>query len=164
MCLSLGTALPFYQLSLAQLSLSLFLLFYLSCLCIPKLRPASRNMAQHCGSKSHDHPSPNPLCFSRLFLKSRLWWTCAHAQCRIHFFRHVEFYFRFRQLISFPVWGQLYCACLGEGSSTIFSGNKWGTLHCYMSPIWGLMSSSLLRPFSFLGCLHWGRWGGQNIL
>ena len=120
MCLSLGTALPFYQLSLAQLSLSLFSLFYLSCLCIPKLRPASRNMAQHCGSKSHDHPSPNPLCFSHPFQKSRLRWTCAHAQCRIQFFRHVEFYFRFRQLISFLVWGQLYCACLGEESSTIF--------------------------------------------
>ena len=144
MCLSLGTALPFYQLSLAQLSLILFPLFYLSCLCNPKLIPASRSMAQHCGSKSHNPPSLNPLCFSRLFLKSRLWWTCAHAQCRIHFFRHVEFYFRFRQLISIPVWGQFYCACLDEESSKIFQVindapyivtcpqfRAWCQLHCW---------------------------------
>ena len=26
----------------------------------------------------------------------------------------MKFYFRFRQLIGFPVWGQLYCGCQGE--------------------------------------------------
>ena len=58
--------------SLAWHSSASFCFHYSSCLCIPKLIPASRNMAQHCGSKSHNPPSLNPLCFSRLFLKSRL--------------------------------------------------------------------------------------------
>ena len=48
---------------------------------------------------------PPPLCFSNFCLKSRLFWTCAHVQCRVHFFHHVEFYFLLRQRIAFPVWG-----------------------------------------------------------
>ena len=81
MCLSLGTALPFYQLSLAQLSLSLFLLFYSSYLCIPKLRPASRNMAQHCGSKSHNHPSRIHYVLVFFFLKCRKAKYVQHRVC-----------------------------------------------------------------------------------
>ena len=69
---------------------------------------------------SHNPPPSTHLYFSRLFVKSNLFWTCMHAQCRIHFIHHIEFYFRFGQLISFSVWGQLYCACQGEDSSTIF--------------------------------------------
>ena len=46
-----------------------------------------------------------------------------HAQCRVHIFHHIIFYFPFRQLIVFPVWSQFCCACQGEKSSTIFSGN-----------------------------------------
>ena len=45
------------------------------------------------------------------------------------FLHYVEFYFPFRQLIGFPVWGQLCSSCQGEESSTFFSGNIWCTLH-----------------------------------
>ena len=67
-----------------------------------ELRPASRNMVWHCDSESHNHPPPpTPLCFSLFCLKSRLFWTCVHAQCHVHFFHHGEFYFRLIQLITF---------------------------------------------------------------
>ena len=122
---------------------------------------------------------PPPLCFSCFCLKSRLFWTCAHVQCRLHIFHHIEFYFRLRQRIAFPVWGQLCCACQGDESSTKFSGNIWCTLQkCYMSPFWGLsaslMSSSFLWPCSFFGLSTFWGWvfsflsffeggGGKNL-
>ena len=31
------------------------------------------------------------------------------AKCPVHFFHHVKYYFRFKQLIGFLVWGQLCC-------------------------------------------------------
>ena len=40
----------------------------------------------------------------------------------------MKFYFRFGQLIGFPVWGQLCCGCQGEESKTCFSGNILYTL------------------------------------
>ena len=49
---------------------------------------------------------------------------CAHVQCRVHFFHHVEFYFRLRQQISFPVWGQLRCACQGEELNNLENSEK----------------------------------------
>ena len=55
--------------------------------------------------------------------KCRLFCTCTHAQCRVHFFHHVKFYFRFGQLIGFPVWGQLCCGYQGEESWIFFSCN-----------------------------------------
>ena len=39
---------------------------------------------------------------------------CAHAQCRVNFIHHVEFYFRFRHLITFPVYSQLWRSSQGE--------------------------------------------------
>ena len=54
--------------------------------------------------------------------KCRLFCTCAHAA-------YISFiYFRFGQLIRFPVWGQLCCGCQGEESKTCFSGNILYTL------------------------------------
>ena len=40
----------------------------------------------------------------------------------------MKFYFRFKQLIGFPVLGQLCCGCQGEESKTCFSGNILYTL------------------------------------
>ena len=40
----------------------------------------------------------------------------------------MKFFFRLRQLIGFPVWGQLCCGCQGEESYTCFSGNMLYTL------------------------------------
>ena len=58
----------------------------------------------------------------QLFLPKKLPFLnmCGHAQCRVHFFHHGEFYFRLRQLITFPVLGQFHCACQAEKSSTNF--------------------------------------------
>ena len=39
--------------------------------------------------------------------KCRLFCRHAHSWCRVHFFHHVKFFFRFRQQIGFPGWGQL---------------------------------------------------------
>ena len=96
--------------------------------------------------------------------KCRLFCTQAHAQCRVHFFHHLKFYFRFRQLIGLPVWGQFCCGCKGEESSTFFSGNIQYTFQYYMSPFCGsssffrwssfYRSSSFFRSSSFLACLH----------
>ena len=35
--------------------------------------------------------------------KCRLFFMSAHVQCRVHYIYHVEFYFRFGHLITFPV-------------------------------------------------------------
>ena len=73
-------------------------------------------------------------------------------------FHHVEFYLRLRQLMTFPVWGQLYWDCQGEESSTIISGNMRFTLQCDF--FWGNLN--------FWGHLHfWSRlnfWGRLNFL
>ena len=55
-------------------------------------------------------------CLVVLASKCRLFCTLAHARCRVHFFYHVKFFFRFRQLIGFPVWGQFCCGCQVEES------------------------------------------------
>ena len=116
---------PFYQLSLVQLSLILFLLFYLLCLCIPELRPASRNMVWQCGwIRVPYSPSPPSIILQSSFSKMLSFCTCAHAHCCVHLFHLVEFYFRLRQLIAFPVLGQFCCVCETDESSTIFSGKN----------------------------------------
>ena len=51
-------------------------------------------------------------------------------QCRMHFFHHFEFYFRYRQLIVFPAWGHSCSGCQGKMSSTFFSGKY--TIHPLM--------------------------------
>ena len=50
-------------------------------------------------------------------------YMCTHAQCRVNFIHHVEFYFRFRHLITFPVYTQLSHSSQGKKSSTFFSDN-----------------------------------------
>ena len=65
----------------------------------------------------------------------------------VYFFHHIKFYFRFRQLIGLPVWGQFCCGCKGEESSTFFSGNIQYTFQYYMSPF--CRSSSFFRWSSF---------------
>ena len=99
-----------------------------------------------------------------------------NAAYGIRLSHHVKFYFRFRQLIGLPVWGQFCCGCKSEESSTFVSGNIQYTFQYYMSPFcrsssffrWSsfyrlssfLRSSSFfsLSSFfwlsSFLGCLH----------
>ena len=137
-----------------------------------QLRPAIMNMVRQFDSESHNNPTPTPLCLSHFCIKSRLLWTCAHAQCRIHFFHHVEFYFRFRHLISFPVWGQLYCACLDEESSIIFpvindapyivtcpQFRGWCHLHCWGHfPFWVVFISGRGEVKTFFFCFG----GGDN--
>ena len=116
-----------------------------------KLRPASSNMIWQCGSESHNHPPPFPygLVVSCLYLKSCLFWTCVHTQCHAHFFHHVEFYFRLRQLLAFPVLGLLCCVCQAEESSRIFSGNVVETVQIFVLSSF-LRMSSFLRLSSFL--------------
>merc|ERR1711954_60653 len=47
---------------------------------------------------------------------------CAHVQCRVCYIYHVEFHFRFRHLLSFPVKHQLWSGCHGGRSSKKTSG------------------------------------------
>ena len=74
-------------------------------------------------------------------------------------FHHVEFYLRLRQLMTFPVWGQLYWDCQGEELSTIISGNMRFTLQCDF--FWGNLN--FWGHLHFWGCLQfWSRlhfWG-----
>ena len=70
-----------------------------------------------------------------------------NAAYGIRLSHHVKFYFRFRQLIGLPVWGQFCCGCKGEESSTFFSGNIQYTFQYYMSPF--CRSSSFFRWSSF---------------
>ena len=100
-------------------------------------------------------PPPPSLWAYRLCLKNRLFCTCAHAWCHIHFFHHGKFYFRFRQLIAFPVSGQLCCDSQGKESSTFFSGNMKCPLHCYISPFWGSSSFFRLSAFFRLSSFFW---------
>ena len=92
---------------------------------------------------------------SRLCLKSCLFCTYAHAWCHTHFFHHVKFYFRYRQLISFPVSGQLCCDSQDKESPTVFSGNMKCPLHCYISPFWGSSSFFRLSAFFRLSSFFW---------
>merc|ERR1712208_209527 len=50
-------------------------------------------------------------------------YMCTHAQCRVNFIHHVEFYFRFQHLITLPVYSQLWHSSQGEKSSSFCSGN-----------------------------------------
>ena len=100
-------------------------------------------------------PPPPSLWSYRLCLRNRLFCTCAHAWCHIHFFHHVKFYFRFGQLIAFPVSGQLCCYSQGKESSTFFSGNMKWPLHCNISPFWGSSSLFRLSAFIWLSSFFW---------
>ena len=79
-------------------------------------------MVLQCGSKSQNYPPPIPIWLSCFCLKSCLFGTCVHAQCRVHFFHHGEFYFRLRQqfLGHLHFWGCLHLprrSCLFSLSS-----------------------------------------------
>ena len=66
---------------------------------------------------------PTPLWISHLCLKmSSFLHLCTCVMPRT-FLPSREIYFQFRQLIGFPVWGQLCCGCQGEESYTFFSCN-----------------------------------------
>ena len=55
------------------------------------------------------------ICISRLCIKmSSFLYMCTHAQCRVNFIHHVEFYFRFQHLITLPVYSQLWHSSQGE--------------------------------------------------
>jgi len=100
-------------------------------------------------------PPPPSLWSYRLCLKSRLFCTCAHAWCHIHFFHHVKFYFRFRQLIAFPVSGQLCCDSQGKESSTFFSGNmKYPYIVTYLH-FGGRLDFFRLSAFFRLSSFFW---------
>ena len=58
-----------------------------------------------------------------LSMHSRLFCLCAHVQCRVCYVYHVEFHFRFRRLVTFPVEYQLWRGCHSEKSSKKISGN-----------------------------------------
>ena len=90
------------------------------------------------------------LWFSCLCLKCHIFWTFAHAQCSVHLFCHVEFYFLFSQLIEISVLGQLCCFCQVEESSRFVSGNMKCTMKCYISSFSELWS--LLMLSYYWGC------------
>ena len=55
------------------------------------------------------------ICISRLCIKmSSFLYMCTHAQCRVNFIHHVDFYFRFQHLITLPVYSQLWHSSQGE--------------------------------------------------
>ena len=74
--------------------------------------PQSGNM-QHpvCGTElyffSLEEYVQRRVCFvnvqSSLHLNVVFFSLCAHGQCRVYYIYHVEFHFRFRSLVSFPV-------------------------------------------------------------
>ena len=57
------------------------------------------------GEKSVKCPAPWLLrqCTVVFAWKCCLFCLCAYAQCRVYYIHHVEFHFRFRALVSFPV-------------------------------------------------------------
>ena len=64
---------------------------------------------------------PTPIYMLRFALvvfawKCRLFCLCVHGQCRVYYIYHVEFHFRFKNLLAYPVWHQLSCGCQGEKS------------------------------------------------
>ena len=64
------------------------------------------------------------------------------------------FSFWFRQLRVFPVWSQFCCACQGEKSSTIFSGNTVEAVHIFsvvfmFEHVLNIRSSSFFRSSSY---------------
>ena len=87
------------------------------------------------------------VCFlnvqSSLHEKCRLFCLCVHVQCRVYYIYHVEFHFRFRHLLSFPVKHQLWSGCHSEKSSKKISGN-------FLRSASFLRSSSFFRSSSFL--------------
>ena len=64
-------------------------------------------------------PAPCALCQCTVVFawKCCLCCLCAHVQCRVCYIYHVEFHFRFRFLLSFPVKHQLWSGCHCEKSS-----------------------------------------------
>ena len=61
----------------------------------------------------------------------------------------VQFFFWFRQLIGYPVWGPLCCGCQGEDSLTFFSGNTLYTLskvvfHQWSSSVKGRLPAKVI--------------------
>ena len=64
-------------------------------------------------------PAPCALrqCTVVFAWKCCLFCLCTHVQCRVCYIYHVEFHFRFRRLLSFPVKHQLWSGCHGEKSS-----------------------------------------------
>ena len=62
-------------------------------------------------SNIHVNIYPSRLCMK---MSSFL---CVHGQCRVYYIYHMEFYFQFGHLITYPVWHQLLCGCRGEKSS-----------------------------------------------
>merc|ERR1712212_1049675 len=55
---------------------------------------------------------------------------CAHAQCPVNFIHHVEFYFRFQHLITFPVYSQLWHTFMQRSSSV-----KGRPIGCLLSKV-----------------------------
>ena len=75
-------------------------------------------------------------------------------QCRVYFFHHFEFYFRYRQLIVFPAWGHSFSGCQGEMSSTFFFPGSY-TIHplmLYVSILEVFHPESTIKLFS---CRDW---------
>ena len=90
----------------------------------------------------------------RLLTSPTLPTMLSFLQCRVYFFHHFEFYFRYRQLIVFPAWGHSCSGCQGEMSSTFFFPGSY-TIHplmLYVSILevfFIVEFSSLLRSSSY---------------
>ena len=80
------------------------------------------------GDESKSVKAPNFPHY--IMILSSLPTKSSFLQCRMHFFHHFEFYFRYRQLIVFPAWGHSCSGCQGKMSSTFFSGKY--TIHPLM--------------------------------
>ena len=94
----------------------------------------------------------SPVCASSMYCtvafawKCRLFCLCTHVQCHVCYIYHVEFNFRFRCLVSFPVcvWREVR-----KKNQVIFYGEgRWAKKLGLEGRF--LRSSSFLRSFSFL--------------
>ena len=102
--------------------------------------------------------------------KCHLFCLCAHVQCRVCYIYHVEFHFRFRRLLSFPVKHQLRSGCHGEKSSKKIPGNflrggEAGRMFLRHGPIfevvfnfWVSFIFEVVFIFEVLGCCRRCRW------
>ena len=108
--------------------------FFLHCLLFSKKEWLNQIIPQ-----SGICPAPYMLrqCTVVFAWQCRFFCFCAHVQSRICYIYHVELYFRFRHLLSFPVKHQLWRGCHGEKSSkkNIFKGRGGGGMFLRDEPI-----------------------------
>ena len=117
-----------------------------------------RNMSSAvCALLMHKFLAPTPIYMQSFALvvfawKFRLFCLWAHGQCHVYYVYQVEFHFRFRRMVSFPVKHQLWSGCHSEKSSKNISGNfSMGGegARCFWGMGQFLRLSSIFRSASF---------------